>query len=504
VDITNEAGISRQAIDYHFRSKREILLGLYQEYGRIRKSIMPYFEKVAKMAETEDPIQVLMKTDYHFAPSIRGTMYQILAIAAATISTNEDSARFINDNVLAAPYEQTAPVIRKLIGLGRIEPMDVDQFIDIYKYYCFSAAALVATPFRLDIARWKRGLAYLYESCIKLKEKSAWGEAADKRGDKYTSLAEQVYKLSSGSQEAARQIIEQLARAEGVYQGPAPAAEMFEYSGHPTKKRIYRAAASVFAEQGYDSASLLTITNKMGMKRQAIDYHFRSKKEILQGLYQEYGRIRKSIMPYFEKVAKMAETEDPIQVLLKTDYHFDLSIRGTMYQILAIAAGTVSTNGDSARFIEDNVLAAPYEQTAPIIRKLIELGRIEPINVDDFIDIYKYYCFSAVALVDTPFHLDIERWKRGLAYLYESCIKPRVKSGQVERRDSRYTSLVEQVYRLSIDSQEAVRHMIHQFARAEGVFQGQAPAAPAARGGIKAAQTEERLEYLYRMYIKRG
>jgi hypothetical protein len=59
-----------------------------------------------------------------------------------------------------------------------------------------------------------------------------------------------------------------------------------------------------------------------------------------------------------------------------------------------------------------------------VLGRLTELGKIEPVNIEDFADILLYFRFSAASLTMTPLHLGVAKWKEGLEYLYSLNIKP--------------------------------------------------------------------------------
>jgi AcrR family transcriptional regulator len=62
-----------------------------------------------------------------------------------------------------------------------------------------------------------------------------------------------------------------------------------------TRRAILAVAQELFAAYGYAGTSVADITNRLGMSKAALYYHFRSKTEILQALLQEpiaaYSRL---------------------------------------------------------------------------------------------------------------------------------------------------------------------------------------------------------------------
>jgi AcrR family transcriptional regulator len=58
-----------------------------------------------------------------------------------------------------------------------------------------------------------------------------------------------------------------------------------------TQQRILDAAQSLFAESGFNDTSLRQITTKAEVNLASVNYHFGSKKELIQAVLQRYLQI---------------------------------------------------------------------------------------------------------------------------------------------------------------------------------------------------------------------
>lgn len=145
-------------------------MGLYKAFEENRHKVLPNLGELLALAETKPPCELLLMMDYRLPHEHEEAMNKIISIAVQLITTDADSRQFVIDNVFAASHELVLPVVTRLMELGRIEPLDLDAFNSLILHYCFSAAALVTTPLRVDVQAWKRGLAYLYEIAIKEKQ----------------------------------------------------------------------------------------------------------------------------------------------------------------------------------------------------------------------------------------------------------------------------------------------------------------------------------------------
>ena len=196
-----------------------------------------------------------------------------------------------------------------------------------------------------------------------------------------------------------------------------------------TKEKIYLAAAKMFAEYGYDNVSMRDLAKEVGITNSSVYNHFSSKKDIRSGLFRYYTEQRKKYHPDLERLLELAETEPPHKVLEIMEYHFPPDIEEFVHYILAIAAGGISTDPECMQFIKDNVFAVSDELTMPVLKRMAELGKIEPVDIESFNEILMHYCFSAVALNATPMKIDFEKWQKGLKFLF-SFLTPKVQTGK--------------------------------------------------------------------------
>jgi AcrR family transcriptional regulator len=199
---------------------------------------------------------------------------------------------------------------------------------------------------------------------------------------------------------------------------------MFDQNISPTKEKIYRAAARMFSKLGYDNVTMEDLAKAVGIAHSSIYNHFRSKKDILLGLYQAYTEQCNSASPDVNAALESVEAIPPVELLLSMDFEFDQDTEEIMRCILAIATRNMQTDADSRQFIIDTAFSASDRLVTPIVTRLIELGKIEPIDIEAFASILDHYAFSSIALVATPMNKSAAEWRKGLEYLYTSLIKP--------------------------------------------------------------------------------
>ncbi|MFC3095528.1 TetR/AcrR family transcriptional regulator [Alteromonas sediminis] len=78
-----------------------------------------------------------------------------------------------------------------------------------------------------------------------------------------------------------------------------------------TKKRILIAAERLFAEQGFAQTSMREITTEADVNLAAINYHFGSKNNLIQAVFQRYFD---QLMPDLNKVLNAVNERDDVNV----------------------------------------------------------------------------------------------------------------------------------------------------------------------------------------------
>jgi AcrR family transcriptional regulator len=185
-----------------------------------------------------------------------------------------------------------------------------------------------------------------------------------------------------------------------------------------TKDKILITAARMFSERGYDKVTTREIAKAIGINSASIYHHFSSKDEILKSLYKYYSEQIKKERPDLNYLLRIAETEPPHDVLMKSEFHFDEDVRGMLDQILVTAARMIVPDAESECFIRENIFDSIKNTLEPLLERMIELGKIKPFDIKTFLGILSYYCFSAAALNNSIFNQSVAEYQSAMAYLF--------------------------------------------------------------------------------------
>ena len=185
-----------------------------------------------------------------------------------------------------------------------------------------------------------------------------------------------------------------------------------------TKEKILNAAVKLFSEQGYGKVSMRDIARTVGINVASIYNHFKSKGAILKSLYEFYVQQQRLAAPTLESLLHLAETEPFRNVLMKFDYDYPIALRDTMVRILITAGHEICKDADSEQFIRDHVFGFTRSLMVPLLNRMIELDKIKPINVNDFVRLISHYAFAAAVLDQSDMKISLEDWRSGLEMIF--------------------------------------------------------------------------------------
>ena len=190
----------------------------------------------------------------------------------------------------------------------------------------------------------------------------------------------------------------------------------------PTKEKILRTAALMFSQSGYNRVTMREIAKAVNINSASIYHHFSSKAEILKSLYAFYAEARLKTNPDLDELLRIAETDPPFEVLMKTEYHFNEDVREMLDQIVVTAAREINADPESESFMRENIFDNITNILRPLLLRMVELGKIKPFNIENFVKVLSYYCFGAAALNNSNFKQSVSEYEAGMSLLFSVII----------------------------------------------------------------------------------
>jgi len=192
-----------------------------------------------------------------------------------------------------------------------------------------------------------------------------------------------------------------------------------------TKEKIMDAAIMLFSDRGYDLVSMRDIATKVGIKAASIYNHFPSKKDILKSAYALFASGLRTVLPSIETLLQRLEDEPAFDVL-RTGlfYYWPPLLQDRMDRIILIASQRICLDKESEDFIREHFFEPLLGVWVPFLNRAVELGKIEPINIDYFTKLVTYFSFSAAELNRSTMRMTLEQWSGGLDMAF-SLIRPK-------------------------------------------------------------------------------
>jgi AcrR family transcriptional regulator len=179
------------------------------------------------------------------------------------------------------------------------------------------------------------------------------------------------------------------------------------------RDKILYAAIRLFTERGYSQVSMNILAKTVGYKMATVYKYFNTKKELLTSIYDFYSEQRKIRTPDVNNLLTIANILDLQSVLKKLVYDIPPELEDTMNRIRAIATHALCINNESEKFIKENLLEPTIDILTPLLNTLIESNKIEPINIESFVDLFIGFDYYATTLNHSALQLGFERWVRG-------------------------------------------------------------------------------------------
>jgi len=177
-----------------------------------------------------------------------------------------------------------------------------------------------------------------------------------------------------------------------------------------TKEKIVTAAINLFSDRGYSKVSVRDIATAVGIKPASLYSHFTSKEEILHSLYDYFFENQNKVRPNVLELVRLVETLPPFEVLQKVDFRYSSEIQENMDRIAIIGFMEWKTDKKSEEFVKKGLLDLTDDLMRPPLERMVELKKIEPLDIDAFIYLVSNLTFSAALRHCSPHPLLADKW----------------------------------------------------------------------------------------------
>ncbi|MDR0497695.1 MAG: TetR/AcrR family transcriptional regulator [Treponema sp.] len=177
-----------------------------------------------------------------------------------------------------------------------------------------------------------------------------------------------------------------------------------------TKEKILDAAIKLFSSKGYEIVSMRDIAQAVGIKAASIYNHFPAKRDILRGMFDFYVCESQKVFPDLNVMLRLVETAPVQEVFSKVEYYYPPELQEKMDCILITASQGINTDPDCDTFLREHFFRPMVELWVLLFNRMIELGKIEPMDVETFVRVITRYAYSEALLNRSSMKVSFEQW----------------------------------------------------------------------------------------------
>jgi len=144
-----------------------------------------------------------------------------------------------------------------------------------------------------------------------------------------------------------------------------------------TKERILGAAEVLFAQRGFDGASLRQLTTAAGVNLAAVNYHFGSKDKLVEQVFRRrLDTLNAQRLAALERARDSGKLEDVLDAFIRPALELSHEASGSLF--MRVLARAFAEHDDSLRqFLSENYGHVMRQFTAEFARLLPQLSKEE-------------------------------------------------------------------------------------------------------------------------------
>ena len=193
---------------------------------------------------------------------------------------------------------------------------------------------------------------------------------------------------------------------------------MFTLGMQGKKWNIFLTAVKLFSERGYESVSMNEIAEANGIRAASLYNYFASKENILDLIYRFYRENVLLAAPDMESVLSLIPEKSANEILHMSMSYYDDELQPIMDSVYMIAIMQARRNPRAYETIWKYNIEHSKSCLRTVLLRMIELGKIEPMDIESFLELFISFAFTAIFRNPTQNALGLDGWLRGLDLLF--------------------------------------------------------------------------------------
>lgn len=192
---------------------------------------------------------------------------------------------------------------------------------------------------------------------------------------------------------------------------------MFRLDLEGRKWDIFESAIYIFAERGYENVSMRELAKINDIRAASIYYYFDSKDTLLNTMYEFYAANIKLSSPDIDKIMKKIPYQSAKEILFQCLNQFSDELQPLMDCIYLIVVSQQAHDPRAYKLIQESTFAYPENFITRIVTRMVDIGKIEPLDIECFVKLYASFMFTAAFFNYSAAPIAFEKWKACLELL---------------------------------------------------------------------------------------
>ena len=161
-----------------------------------------------------------------------------------------------------------------------------------------------------------------------------------------------------------------------------------------TKERIFEAAIDLFAQKGFDATSMREISEVVGIKKASLYSHYKSKKEIIDSIFQYFKEELMKMRPPEARNLEKMDNITPEIFRQRANLTLDLFKNPKMEKIFRIISSEQFRDKRAKIIILECLIHEPYSFSRTVLEIMVNKGMISKIDLEIKAMEFQYSIFS--------------------------------------------------------------------------------------------------------------
>ena len=195
--------------------------------------------------------------------------------------------------------------------------------------------------------------------------------------------------------------------------------EAFRFGMNGTAWQIFACALDLFAEYDYALISMRQIAKRVGVRASSIYNHFSSKEALLNKMYDYLEHYSAQYRKDMDALLRKAETEPPREVLISTHVHYPPALQPIMSRLILVTYKQIRNDARADKVLRYLLVDTPQQYIRALLGRMLELGRIKPLDVDAFAELYTNNYYGAALRMHSSHPVDGVVWWNSFTMLFD-------------------------------------------------------------------------------------